>query len=394
MKRWLAETHGSSLELLRHFLTSLFDTELTSAPGQWRKLAIGVLATVLPLGLLMYPGFAHRYGCVTIANATDCPSISDYDATYAMLVRTDAAWLISLSICVTAMATALLWRSLFPDRRDVLALAGLPVSPRQIFGAKLAALLAALAVYTVSLCGLPAVIFSVVTAWPGRSTAGAGANFASLAAACAFAFFGLLALQGAMLCTLPSRWFERISGFAQAVLFTLSVAALPFAWRDPLPLKWWPVNWFLRMRDGDWSAAALATGSAFAAAILFYLASYYRHQRLLVESTRGRANGREWRLGTRLLDLLVQRSARAGHPRVRRQDDLPQPHASARDSGCGRARDRLDRTGGAGWSGRHGASGGGTGSSGGVLLPDRRTTLSLLAALRVARQLAVSNTRA
>src|SRR5581483_8695252 len=48
MKHWLAETHGSTFELVRHFFTGMFDSELFTARGQWRNVAIGALALALP----------------------------------------------------------------------------------------------------------------------------------------------------------------------------------------------------------------------------------------------------------------------------------------------------------------------------------------------------------
>ena len=62
--------------------------------------------------------------------------------------------------------------------------------------------------------------------------------------ACIFVFFAMLALQGLLLNLLPPRLFERVSVYAQAILFTANVAALPFLWRAQTA-AWWPPNWFL-----------------------------------------------------------------------------------------------------------------------------------------------------
>ena len=277
-RSWLAETHHANFELVRHFLARFFDSELATAPGQWRKGAVGVVAGLLPAALLLYPMFVHRYGCVAIRQPSyACPAIADYAAAYSRLVRTDTAWLISLAICVTALVTALLWQSLFPSRRDCLALAALPVSQRQIFAAKFTALLAAFTVFVVALNLLPAALYAQVITSPWQTNSSvplhAAATFAAMACGCAFAFFSLLALQGVMLMILPARLFARIAVVAQAVLFTLSVAALPFLWREPPASAWWPPNWFLGLRDSAFRPALLALGLPAACALLAYLAS-------------------------------------------------------------------------------------------------------------------------
>jgi len=41
---WLDETHGASFELVRHFLASIFDSDMFSVPGEWQKVAAGLLA--------------------------------------------------------------------------------------------------------------------------------------------------------------------------------------------------------------------------------------------------------------------------------------------------------------------------------------------------------------
>ena len=62
----------------------------------------------------------------------------------------DELTFIAAAMGVTALFTALLWQSLFPSLRDCLALAGLPISGRQIFAAKFGALLLALSVFVLA----------------------------------------------------------------------------------------------------------------------------------------------------------------------------------------------------------------------------------------------------
>src|SRR5437867_1113600 len=42
IRAWLDETHGASFELVRHFLASIFDSDMFSVPGEWQKVAAGL----------------------------------------------------------------------------------------------------------------------------------------------------------------------------------------------------------------------------------------------------------------------------------------------------------------------------------------------------------------
>src|SRR5215831_15564530 len=60
LRTWLEETHGAFFELLRHFLARFFDTE-TSIPGEWQKVAAGILAALLSFTILLVNLFMTRY---------------------------------------------------------------------------------------------------------------------------------------------------------------------------------------------------------------------------------------------------------------------------------------------------------------------------------------------
>ena len=42
-RAWLEETHSDNFELVRHFAGSFFDSEMLSVPGEWAKVAAGIL---------------------------------------------------------------------------------------------------------------------------------------------------------------------------------------------------------------------------------------------------------------------------------------------------------------------------------------------------------------
>jgi predicted permease len=305
LRHWIDATHGARLELVRHFLADFFVSDLVTSADQWRRMAIGVVSVLISAGILMVPTFDHRYGCVDAgAPSRFCPPIADYREAYLNLVQADTTWLIGLAFCFTGLLTAIQWQSLFPSLRDRLALASLPVSPLDIFWSKLTAVVAGFAALVVAMNSVPAVLLPWIASgrWQPHSIGvQAIATFAAMSAACVFMFFGTLALQGLLLNLLPPRLFERVSVYAQAALFTANVAALPFLWRQPSP-AWWPPSWFAGLgaamlgRPNPQAHYALyAVGLSPLLAILTYLVSYHRYQRLLIEAPGAKArNPQRW----------------------------------------------------------------------------------------------------
>ena len=52
IRAWLEETHSDNFELVRHFCGGFFDSEMLAVPGEWVKVAVGVLAALLSAGFL------------------------------------------------------------------------------------------------------------------------------------------------------------------------------------------------------------------------------------------------------------------------------------------------------------------------------------------------------
>lgn len=294
LRRWLDATHGTQFELVRHFLLRFFESDLVTSPGEWMKTAAGAIGVLVSACILMVPIFVHRYGCLQQgAPSLFCPAVQDYRAQYLYLVCADTRWLIALACCVTALLTSIQWQSLFPTVREFLALAGFPVAPLEIFWTKMAAVTLAFLVLVLAMNCVPAMLLARIAAgrWAEHAVGAQGAStFLAMTAGCAFVFFGMLALQGLLLNLLPRRVFDRVSIYAQAILFTASVAALPFLWRQPATL-WWPPNWFLGLwtvllggSDPAARYALYATGLAPVLAVLTYVVSYRRYQRLLLEA--------------------------------------------------------------------------------------------------------------
>jgi predicted permease len=309
IRRWLRETHGCGFELLRHFTGSFFDSELTSIPGEWRKVAAGIAAVLISLSIIITQMYLGRYGDMARAGSGALGIMR--------AIRGDQLGLITDLMAATALATVLQWQSLFPSLRDYLALAGLPIRPRQIFLAKGGALLLVFAGFILALAGPPALVFSCIIDMVGVFPSQLGvttACFLAMAGGCAFVFFTLLACQGLLLNLLPPRMFARASMALQAVVFAGTLGGVSLIGRQPTAW-WWPPMWFVRL----WEAVATGHGNplpglaAIAGPMLLaaalYLLSYHRYRNLLLETTSA-AQGHALRLhaghGPALLDLWIR----------------------------------------------------------------------------------------
>ena len=273
----MRRTQSPGVELTRHFLTSMFDGEWSAGRGQWKTVVVGLVAASLPAGMLAEMPTVDKWRPTTIA---------------------DQLALQVVLAAITGLAALLVWQSLFPGRRDYLALAGLPVRARQIFGGRLAAVAIVAGGLTLALNLPPTVIRAV-------KYSGFQAQAVASGLECLFVFFAIVALQGVLLNALPVRVFVRCSVYAQGLLFAACVLAIFQAWSIKewgpakiarLPeLGWLPPVWFtglyehLRGDDAPFPAlmadrAATAVGVAIGVSVLTYWLAYRRFRRLLLEA--------------------------------------------------------------------------------------------------------------
>ena len=297
-RQWLEETHSPRFELLRHFFARFFDSDLVSTPGQWRVVASGAAAVVFSFWLLFTQTYYHKYLELTKL---------DNPAPYRLAQVADALFLICLSMAAIGLLTSLQWSSLFPGLRDYMALAGLPVRPKQIFLAKFAALSLYCGLFIAAITVLPSVVLPAVMSGrhAGPSLVTLLALLLSSSMAAWFSFLSLVALQGLLLNLLPVGWFSRFSLWVQGLLFALILTSLPLLFSIPslsrsmnLRPDWIlyaPPFWFLGLHQvitgnhepAAQRLAALALQSVFAAAAssaLTYLWSYLRHRVRVLEA--------------------------------------------------------------------------------------------------------------
>lgn len=167
---------------------------------------------------------------------------------------------IETTMTVAGLIAVLNWDSAFPDRRDVLVLATLPIQMSTLLMAKISALFAA------PCLAMTAFNLLIGVAWPLIFISGTGGLFGALRAwpaywitillAGAFFVFTVLAIQGLAANLLPRQLFLRLSALLQAgtLCLLLSVYFLEPSLEAPgiltAPenqrlLTWLPSYWFL-----------------------------------------------------------------------------------------------------------------------------------------------------
>jgi hypothetical protein len=276
--------------LYRHFLFRLMDVEMLSASaGGDASEILGQFGSLLIFGSL-----ALAVGAVTVGQR-----VREAGAAGAWSTE---LFLISLNMLVVGIFALLSWDSTFPDRRDVLVLAPLPIHGRTLFAGKVAAVASALALVLAAWNCLSGFAWPLILAPSGSGFIGTirfvGAFWITLVASGAFLYGALLAVQGAT-AQLPRRWYLRVSAVLQIALFVLFLGVMCFqSIVAPKNQSWLPTYWFLGLlsetsgafsAEGHtvmaplaqraWIGLAIAILSAGAA----FLISYLRVLRKIVE---------------------------------------------------------------------------------------------------------------
>ena len=131
---------------------------------------------------------------------------------------------ISNMMLVVGLISVLTWDSTFPDRRDAMVLGPLPVKPRMILLAKIAASAALLGLAVVCLNFASSVAWSLIFAASHGLIAFLRfltAYWFTIVAASIFLYGSVLTVQGFTALLLPRRAFLRISAFMQVAAFGL-----------------------------------------------------------------------------------------------------------------------------------------------------------------------------
>lgn len=212
----------------------------------------------------------------------------------------DEYFFIVLSMTITGLVMVFRWNRLFPDRRDFLNLAPLPIPIRDVFLANFVALLLLAVLFAIDVNVVSAIVFpAIVTMSDGSFAAFFRLGWAHAAAvfpASLFSFFAVFGLVGVLMLVAPSRWFRAISVAARTLLvIVLLVQFLSNLFvqlvSGHMPhhageyTKFLPPYWFLGIYwRSNWRVPLLALALSIFVAIVAYSLCYRRHFLRLAES--------------------------------------------------------------------------------------------------------------
>ena len=238
--------------LYRQFLFRLMDVEMlsTSAGGD----AGGFLGQIG--ALLIFGSVVLSLGAVTVGQRVR-------DTAAAGPVWSSELFLISLNMLVVGVFALLSWDSTFPDRRDVLVLAPLPIRGRTMFAGKVAAAASALGLVLAAWNCLSGFAWPLMMAPPAGRFIGTvrfvAAFWTALVTSGIFLYCVILAVQGAA-AQLPRRWYLRVSAALQIALFVLFLGVMCLqSVIAPENHVWLPTYWFLGLLS-ELSGAFAAEG--------------------------------------------------------------------------------------------------------------------------------------
>jgi hypothetical protein len=228
----------------------------------------------------------------------------------------DRYFFVLFSFIIMGTVATCEWEMLFPDRADFLILLPMPLKPRQLLYAKGRAVLSLIGLF------LAATNFFSTLLFPAVSTGGhsnylhtAWAHLAAVSLSGIFGAFSLLAIEGTLLCVLPSAWFRAVSTAMQtlsiALLLLLFLLYPLIAGRLQILIEgrasfaqYIPPLWFLGLYEklmqggsAPAGASALATIGIYAttAALLISLITYplawSRQKKRAIEGTSARVQG-------------------------------------------------------------------------------------------------------
>jgi hypothetical protein len=199
--------------LTKHFFVRLFRNDTVEFEDQMKERLIVVLVTLAVIIGYSSQTVLFKYHFVPDANR------SWQEKTY----------IFTLMMIFFGIVTVLEWDILFPDRRDFLNLAPMPVRWRTVFLAKMASFVAFVGLFSVAMTSFSSLLFSMyLTEWRANSLILAGryviSHVVSGFAANFVVFFGFIFLQFFLMALLPQAFYKRISLLVRFLL----LAALVF----------------------------------------------------------------------------------------------------------------------------------------------------------------------
>jgi len=282
--------------LFRQFLFRIVDLELLAPEGDLTKL-LGHFASLLVF-------FSVIMALVALFMGSPPPGPAGIAQCWTM-----EHFLISTTMLVVGLFAVLSWDSSFPDRRDLLVLAPLPIRVETLLLAKVAAVAAALGATVLALNIFSGITWPLFWIPPNGGVIGflraLAAYWVTTFAAGLFTFGSVLGLQGVAAQLLSRRMFLRVSALLQILAFSLFICmyflephwAYPKAMtaeQNQAALAWLPSYWFLalfQMLDGSMpptllrlaERAIIGVSAATLGAAAAFLLCYFRNLRKIIE---------------------------------------------------------------------------------------------------------------
>jgi hypothetical protein len=286
--------------LARTFFSRMFESDLMPPGLPQVQLVISVFAFLAAPSLLLPLLLMKKYFWLWTPEAVRVAMAQD---------RTMA---VLLSMTATAFITLVIWENIFPDRRDSRTLGVLPLRNRTFVVARLWAIVVLFSLLFLLTTAISSVAFGILGGMarlPGGFIRVALCHFLSVAAAESFVFFGIVALQCALLNVTGPSTAHRLAVVLQVALivtvlqmpmllpsgdsFAITAAGAP-VWSETTSAFLLPPLWFLSLYQALSGVAYAGTAHlAVAAAVLgaltpllalgFYAASYRRLTRLAIE---------------------------------------------------------------------------------------------------------------
>ena len=300
--------------LTRHFFRRFFDNDTLSLEGETETTVIRALS------FCAVPGFMFAFWL-----------LPHYPGKSLWAIEADRYFFVLFSFVAMGVVATFEWEMLFPDRADFLILLPLPLKSRELFYAKGRALVTFLGLFLAASNLFSSILFPAVsTGGNGNYFHAVWAHLAAVLLSGICAAFTLLAVEGLILCVLPSSWFRSISTTLQALSITVLLLLFllyPLIASHLQPLmqgqtdlaRWIPPLWFLGLDEfllmgahapvAAWNLATTglyATAAVAMLTLITYPLAWSRQKKRAIEGA-SQARGNRPQLIAALLEKTILR---------------------------------------------------------------------------------------